>query len=95
MKKGFMVIFDDDQGVLCPYCLDPDCEGALIAWLNDANPVVVFPDRASANRAIRISVAAARLAEAQGAAVNTDFLGGLRKCIKVVPVCIKEKGGDE
>ena len=66
-----IVVFDDEQGLCFPMCLDPDCEGAI--YCGD-DPIALFPNRAAAMKAIKISKAQAKLKAAQGAIANTDFL---------------------
>jgi hypothetical protein len=79
----FIVIYDDDQGMACPMGWDADTDGAICCF---DQAVAVFPTRADARKAIRISTAAAKLAQAQGKPVNTDFLGADLKKLRVVPL---------
>lgn len=78
---GFIVIYDDGMGVSSAYGADKDCPGAI----EYGEPVALFTDRKQAAKAIRISVANARLREAQGLLVNTDFTDG-RKHVRIVPL---------
>jgi hypothetical protein len=68
-----IVVYDDKQGLCVPYGDDDDCAGAL----STANSIRVFPNRQDAKKAIRISVAFAKLCREQGKPVNTDFLDGI------------------
>lgn len=82
MTAGFIVVFDDDQGMCVPMGWDADCEGAVCAT---SSRVALFPTRAAARQAIRISTAWARLRKAQGRPENTDFTDALA-CVKVLPL---------
>lgn len=77
-----LVVYDDGASICCPMTADFSCEGALCCGLG---PVVLFPDRKQARRAIQISKTFARLCELQGKIANTDFLGD-PKHIKIVNV---------
>lgn len=80
---GYIVMYDDnDEGYVMPMGDDPDCEGAIQLIGPAAS---VFATRADARKAIEISVRKARLDEAQGKPVNTDFTAG-RKHLRVVPL---------
>ncbi len=79
---GYFVVYDNGEAVKNPYGWDTDCAGA-VAW---GESVVLFPDRQAARKAIEISVAKARLDQAQGRPANGDFLPPYRKCVKIVPV---------
>lgn len=79
---GYIVVFNNQEGIEAPYGWDRECEGAL----EYIEPVVVFPDRKAAQRAIRISVAKARLEKEQGRPANDDFLPPYRKHVKIIPV---------
>jgi hypothetical protein len=79
---GFIVLWDDQQGVNCPMGWDADCAGA-ICCMNDS--VAIFSDRKAARKAIAISTKYALLCRAQGKPVNLDFLGECRKNLRVVP----------
>lgn len=79
---GFMVMYDDEQGVQAHYGADAECAGAIEY---SANAPLLFADRAAARKAITISERNARLREAQGLPENSDFTTG-KKFIRVVPV---------
>lgn len=83
--NGFIVVFDDGQGLAAPYGWDADVDGGLEAY---GKAVAVFATRKQAQHAIRISAAAARLAIAQGRLRpdGSDFVGPAARCIKVVPL---------
>lgn len=81
-RLGFIVVYDDECGVFLPYGWDEDCAGALAL----AVPIVVFPTRAAARKAITISAQYARLCKAQGVAAMDDFLPPDRSRVKIVPV---------
>lgn len=66
---GFIVIYDDEGALECLYGRDPECEGAI----EYSHEPILFPDRQSARRAIRISIANAKLRAEQGLPVNEDF----------------------
>jgi hypothetical protein len=70
-SAGYIVVFDDQQGVCVPMGLSTDCEGAIEATSGD---VALFPDRRQARRAIRISTQFARLCREQGKPANDDFI---------------------
>lgn len=78
---SFIVAFDDEMGACWPMGWDKDCPGAICCY---SKAVALFPDRASARKAIRISTAYAKLCKAQGKPASDDFLDGLR-CVRVIP----------
>lgn len=79
---GYIVVFDDENAVLSTFGWSEECEGALGGgW-----PVVVFPSHAAARKAITISKRNAKLCEAQGKPVDTDWLPECSRCIKIIPV---------
>lgn len=80
---GYAVQCDDGAALDGTYTFDPDVPGG-VCRRGFNKPVAVFPDRASAARAIRISELAARLARERGEIVNDDFLGSNRKNIRIV-----------
>lgn len=84
---AYIVVFDDEQGLCAPYCLDPDCDGALAGT---SGTIAGFKDRKSAQKAIAISVRFAMLCQAQGIPAVDDFLGQSRKCVKIRKVEIAE-----
>jgi len=84
-NEMFIVFYDDDNGLCCPYTFDDSCEGAIHAGNGD---VALFSTRAKARTAIRISTANARLMKAQGKPENSDFTEFLkhvkiRRCTQV------------
>lgn len=89
----FIVVWDDSQGVCLPMAADPDCAGAIEAWV-PGDSVAEFATRADAKRAVRISAHLARLHQAQGLPVNADFLGDGLKNIRIVPVVRVALGGN-
>lgn len=56
----FIVIYDDEMGVVSPLQWDADCEGAIHCWCG-SDPIAVFPDRKAARKAIAVSEAWNRL----------------------------------
>jgi len=85
----FIVIYDDEMGVVSPLQWDADCEGAIHCWCG-SDPIAVFPDRKAARKAIAVSEAWNRLLKAQGETFNNDFTDPkMRKRLKVVAL----KGG--
>lgn len=90
MKKNmkYMVMFvDDDNSIYVPCGLDPDCDGALQTDSVD-NPPVMFESRSEASKAIKISVALARLKMAQGEPHNEDFVEAVGN-VRIVPVVMQ------
>lgn len=83
---GYAITYCDNAGLDVPYMFDPDVSGGVCGrWQNE--PIALFPDRKSAQRAIRISELAARLAKERGEPANEDFTEPKhRKCIRIVPV---------
>ena len=82
----YMVFYDDQDCLYFPLVWDADCEGALCSSSAAVSTPVIFPDRRSAQQAITISAAFARLREAQGLPANTDFTTSrknvvIRKCV--------------
>lgn len=82
--QGFIVLWDDNQGMCIPMSWDADCEGA-ICCAGQRDPVAVFALRKDARRAINISAAFARLCKAQGKPENADFTSG-RSNLRIVPL---------
>lgn len=80
---GYAVHYCDHGGLDVAYSFDPDVTGG-VCCRGIKEPVAVFPDRASAARAIRISELAARLARERGEIANDDFLGSNRENIRIV-----------
>ncbi len=78
----FMVLFDDQMGLVIPMGLDPDCEGAI---RGDTNKPVVFDTKEQAKKAICISKCFARLQKEQGKVYNSDFIecASLIRIVKV------------
>ena len=83
IPAGFIVVFEDNQGVCFPMGLDADCEGAIEAY---GKATAFFASRESARKAIRISTANAKLMRAQEKPANEDFLGACLRCVKIVPL---------
>lgn len=86
---GYIVVYDDGQGAYWPYSFDGTCEGAIECFMN-ISPVALFPDRKTAQRAIRISRQFALLQQAQGKPNNTDFTDP--KCVKNIKIVPLTKG---
>lgn len=80
--SGYIVLFDDRQGLSIPMGEDPECPGAIQCM---SASVTIFKDRAAARKAIRISAAKARLDKEQGKPANDDFLEA-RKHLRIVPL---------
>ena len=76
-STSYIVVFFDGDCLHIPMTRDKDCEGAL-QCSNIYDPVAVFPDRAAARKAIKISTAFAKLCKEQGKAANDDFLTYLK-----------------
>ena len=87
--RKYIVVFDDQNGLLIPMQFDPDCIGALTGFRR--GDVALFDSRADARKAIRISAALAKLFRAQGKPANDDFLEDI-KHVRIVG-CAKAKGG--
>lgn len=68
-KGACFVTYDDWYGLCVPMSWDPECEGAL----DGGKPVVIFPNRAAARKAIRISRRWYALRREQGGVVNSYF----------------------
>lgn len=78
---GFcIVVYDDECGVCMPMGPSTDCDGAIDVSSGD---VLLFSDRKSARRAIRISAQYARLCREQGKPANDDFLGENAMHVKI------------
>ena len=74
MSNQYIVTFEMDDGCLTiPMTNDRDCKGALCC-IGEGDPIVTFDTWKDANTAVRISKAYAKLCQAQGLPVNTDFL---------------------
>ena len=87
--SGFIIVYEDDVGGhTIPFTWDGSCDGAVCCSCS-GDHVAMFPDRKAAQKAIRISTAYARLCEAQGRSVNTDFTTSA-KCIKIVPLMARK-----
>ena len=78
---GFMVMYDDGCGLCYPLGWDALCEGGLQC----GGAAVVFPDRASAQRGIRISEFNAKMLREQGKPYD-DSWTEYRKRIRILPV---------
>jgi nanoRNase/pAp phosphatase (c-di-AMP/oligoRNAs hydrolase) len=87
--RKYIVVFDDQNGLLIPMQFDPDCIGALTGFRR--GDVALFDSRADARKAIRISAALAKLFRAQGKPANDDFLEDI-KHVRIVG-CAKAEGG--
>lgn len=88
MNKGFIVVHDDSDGLCVPYNFDSDCEGAICCRSDN---VAYFATKEDAKRAIKISIAFAKLLVAQGKPHNSDFIEDI-KYVKIVPLTV---GGGE
>jgi hypothetical protein len=84
MVRLFLVVWDDDQGIVMPMVWDSDCEGAICGGIGPKDRVALFTSRKSARTAIGISTRYALLCKAQGKPANDDFLGECRKNLRVV-----------
>lgn len=85
---NYIIVFDDGYGLCVPAVRDPDCDGALCFAAE--GDVAGFTSRDKAQRAIRISKAHAKLQQAQGKPLNTDFTESA-KCIKIRKVTSDEE----
>lgn len=83
--SGFIVVYDDGEGLCGPYGWDDDCEGAICFWSGHPHPVALFESRQAARTAINISRQFAKLCKAQGKPENTDFTIGATR-IKILPL---------
>ena len=88
----YMVFFDDKDCLNIPMGWDADCEGAICT--GGTPEPVIFPDRKSAQKAIAISSAYAKLNAAQGRPVNTDFTDA-KSCVVIRKCVVAEQEGDE
>lgn len=86
-SDGFIVVYDDEQGLCVPFGWDDDCDGALCC---DTQQVAVFATRQAAREAIEISKRFNALLAAQRKPVNTDFRGPTAKYVKIVPLASKK-----
>ena len=80
----FIIVFDDNQGMIVPFQNDADCEGA-VECIGHGGKVAVFDSRKAARKAIDISAKNAALMKAQGKPANDDFLPPCRKNIRILP----------
>ena len=83
--KGFIVVFDDDQGMCCPMAWSED-SGKQDTLEGSALSAAVFPSRAEARKAINITAAQAKVDKLRGNAANTDFLPPAVSCVKIIPL---------
>lgn len=90
--RKYIVVFDDQNGLLIPMQFDPDCKGALTGFFR--GDLALFDSRADAQKAIRISVAFAKLLNAQGRQANDDFLEGIKNVRIVGCLNAKAEGGE-
>ena len=74
--------YDDEMGLCVPMGWDSEWKGALEGG---ATPVI-FPTRAAAQKAIRISKRWNALRREQGRIVNSDFDPECVKNVRIVPV---------
>lgn len=74
--RRWIVFWDDYMGCSWAMGRDEDCKGALCGV--HSGKIVMFSSRAAARQAIKISTAYAKLRQAQGLPVNTDFLSGVK-----------------
>lgn len=81
-KGACIVTYDDWQGLCVPMGWDSECKGAL----EGGETPVVFPNRAAAQKAIRISKRWNALRREQGGIVNSDFDPECVKNVRIVPV---------
>lgn len=79
---GYIVIYDDDQGLTVPFGWDSECDGALCA-VGGRGQVALFGDRKAASNAIAISTHWSKLQRARGLVHNNDFTDGA-KHIRIV-----------
>lgn len=77
-----MVVYDDTFGLCFPMGWDCECEGAIEA----SEKPVIFPNRAAAQRAIRISRKWAALRKEQGVIISSDFDPLNIKYVRIWPV---------
>lgn len=80
---GFIIVYDDEQGLTIPFGWDSDCDGAVEC---NSGVVALFKTRGEARQAIRISSRYAALCEAQGKITNADFSGAALKNVKILPL---------
>ena len=83
LVRLFIIVWDDEQGLVVPMGFNRDCAGAVCA-IGNKDKVALFTDRQAARRAIDISAKFAALCKAQGKPANDDFLGECRKNLRVV-----------
>ena len=81
-RGACLVTYDDEMGLCVPMGWDSECDGALEC----TSPPVIFPNRAAAQKAIRISKRWNALRREQGGIVNSDFDPECVKNVRIVPV---------
>lgn len=85
----FIIIYQLDECTMFPMAWDSDCKGA-VCCMGDGDAVALFPTRADARVALKISQKFAALCKAQGRLVNTDFLPLDRSRVRIVPCVAKD-----
>lgn len=86
----YIVIYDDNDGLVVPMTWDADCDGAICSRSpNEA--VALFETRSTARKAIEISTRFAQLCRAQNKPANADFLDSFKKNIHIVPLAPSKK----
>ena len=83
--KGFIVVFDDGQGLCCPMAWSKD-PGKQDTLEGSAVSAAVFPSRSEARKAVNITSAQAKVDELRGKPVNSDFLSPAVSFVKIIPL---------
>lgn len=81
-RGACLVTYDDEMGYCFPMGWNSECDGALEC----ASPPVIFPNRAAAQKAIRISKLWNALCREQNRICNSDFNPDFAKNVRIVPV---------
>lgn len=81
-RGACLVTYDDQMGLCVPMGWDHECKGAL----EGGETPVIFPNRAAAQKAIRVSRRWNALRKEQGGSVNSDFDPECVKNVRIVPV---------
>jgi hypothetical protein len=91
--SGYIVVFDNEDGLCIPFSWDEECDGAIECG-GDAEPVALFETRQEARKAIAISKANAVLLRTQDKVFNSDFTDSL-KCLRILKLKARKAVGNE
>lgn len=81
-KEQNCIIVWDNGNHIFPMGFDPECDGA-VCCAGESEDIAMFPTIADARKAIKISIAFAKLRFEQAKTVNVDFLGDSLKHVKI------------